>query len=93
MGSAHLRLHAAALFPLAASLAGHPLELGATLTHTEVDSEIGDPLGIERLDEASLSLLMRVGDERLPVGAVGLALRYFDADSFDGWTFGITVSD
>lgn len=91
--SEHLRLHLSAVLPLSARLVGHPLELATGLVHTELDDEVGHFFRSDRLTEASVALLARVGDERLPVDAVGLAVRYFDAESFDGWTLGITVSD
>lgn len=91
--SEHLRLQLSAIFPLSARLAGHPLELATGLVHTELDDDVGQFFRSDRLTEASVALLARVGDEHLPVGAVGLAVRYFDAEAFDGWTLGITVSD
>lgn len=91
--SEHMRLHLSAIFPLSARLAGHGLELATGLVHTELDDDVGNFFRSDRLTEASVGLLARVGDERLPVNAVGLAVRFFDAAGFDGWTVGITVSD
>jgi hypothetical protein len=89
----HLRLNLRAVFPLSASLAGHPLEFATGLVHTEFDDDVAALVASDRMTELSIGLLARVGDDRLPVSAAGLVLRYVTADSFDGWTLGITVSD
>lgn len=89
----HLRLHFSATFPLRAELAGGGLELATGLVHTELDNALAALYDSDRMTEVSVALLARFGDERLPVDAAGFAIRYLTAESFEGWTMGITVSD
>ncbi|MDA8021050.1 MAG: autotransporter outer membrane beta-barrel domain-containing protein [Thermoanaerobaculia bacterium] len=91
--STHLRLQLSVVLPLTATFSGRALELAAGLVHTELDDDFAEHLAVDRMTEASLSLLTRFRDGAFPVGAFGLAVRYLDADSFDGWTLGVTVSD
>lgn len=92
----HGRLRFAGLWPTGGEVFGARLEIGlrARLTLLDDDLGAGGPLGYaaDRHADVDLRLMARPDEGRLPVGALGLALRWVDADGLDGWSVGVAVS-
>lgn len=94
--TAHGRLRFAGLWPTGGEIFGAALEVGlrARLTLLDDDLDTRGSLGYaaDRHADVGLRLMARPDEGAFPVGALGLALRYVDADGLDGWSVGVAVS-
>lgn len=77
--------------PLQAEILERPLRLDARLRHTVLQRDLAEPLDSGAFTDLSLSLITLWPEtSRLPIDGVGLGFTYTIADSFEGWSVGLT---
>jgi hypothetical protein len=78
--------------PLGISAFGGDLRLKARVRHTRLGRDLAAPLDSKGFTDLRLALLSPwPGDRRLPFKAIGVAMTYTTASSFEGWSAGVIL--
>ena len=97
--SNYSRLRARLRIPLGVEALGGDLVLVPRVAHTFFSEEIEEPLESDSMTDLNLRLMVELGDAPAGAGwwrrhgtqAVGLSVSRTVADSFEGWSFGVTL--